>query len=118
MGEPSLSFSALMDVYSLGTVMLEIAEWRALRYIVDSVADVGAENVPISKLAEVQPFLLSSRGKGGPSKLRIKMGDICTSAYLMCLGGKVEGANLGQDGGFEPQASLLGGAGHGVKSGK
>jgi hypothetical protein len=107
MGEPSLSFSALMDVYSLGTVMLEIAEWRALRYIVDSIVDVSAENVPLSKLAEVQPFLLSGRGKGGTSKLRAKMGNIYTSVCLMCLGGKVEEANLGQDDGFELQGSLL-----------
>ncbi|MCJ1304433.1 hypothetical protein MMC08_007245 [Hypocenomyce scalaris] len=107
MGEPSLNFSALMDVYSLGTVMLEIAEWRALRYIVDSVVDVGAENVPLSKLAGVQEFLLSGRGKGGTSKLRTKMGNIFTSVCLMCLGGKVEEENLSQDGRFEPQGSLL-----------
>ncbi|MCJ1297780.1 hypothetical protein MMC08_000568, partial [Hypocenomyce scalaris] len=84
-----------------------IAEWRALRYIVDSVVDVGAENVPLSKLAGVQPFLLSGRGKGGTSKLRTKMGNIFTSVCLMCLGGKVEEENLGQDGRFEPQGSLL-----------
>jgi len=107
MGEPSVSFSAPMDVYSLGTVMLEIAEWRALRYIVDSVVDVGTENVPLNKLAEVRPFLLSGRGKHGTSKLRTRMGDIYTSVCLMCLGGKVEEAGLGQDGGFEPQSSLL-----------
>jgi hypothetical protein len=74
---------------------------------VDSVVDAGAENVPLSKLAEVQPFLLSGRGKGGASKLRTKMGDIYTSVCLMCLGGEVEEANLGQDGGFEPRGSLL-----------
>jgi len=106
MGEPSLSFSTLMDVYSLGTVMLEIAEWRALRYLVDSVVDVGAENVPLSKLAEVRPFLLSGRGKGGTSKLRTKMGDIYTSVCLMCLGGKVEGS-LDYNDRLEPQESLL-----------
>lgn len=107
MGEPSLNFNALMDIYSLGTVLLELAEWRALRYIVDSVVDVGAENVPLNKLAEVQPFLLSGRGKGGTSKLRTKMGDIYTSVCFLCLGGKVEEAKLDQDGGFESQGSLL-----------
>lgn len=106
-GEPSINFNALMDIYSLGTVLLEIAEWRALRYIVDSAVDVGAENVPLNKLAEVQPFLLSGRGKGGTSKLRTKMGDIYTSVCLLCLGGKVEEAKLDQNGGFESQGSLL-----------
>ncbi|MCJ1260868.1 hypothetical protein MMC22_000732 [Lobaria immixta] len=107
MGEPSINFNALMDIYSLGTVLLEIAEWRALRYIVDSAVDVGAENVPLNKLAEVQPFLLSGRGKGGTSKLRTKMGDSYTSVCLLCLGGKVEEGKLDQNGGFESQGSLL-----------
>ena len=107
LGEPSLSFNSHMDVYSLGTVLLEIAEWRALRYIVDSVLDVSSDNVPLTRVADVQPFLLSGRGKGGTSKLRTKMGDIYASACLMCLRGKVEEVNLNRDGGFEARGSLL-----------
>lgn len=45
-----------MDVYSLGTVLLEIAEWRALRYLVDSVVDVDADVVSLKRLSKVQPF--------------------------------------------------------------
>jgi hypothetical protein len=89
LGEPTESFSAHMDTYSLGTVLLEIAEWRSLRYLVDSVVDVGAADVPLSCLAEVQPFLLRGDGKGGTSKLRVKMGDIYTRACLGCLGAEI-----------------------------
>lgn len=31
MGEPSESFSAAKDVYALGTVLLEVGEWRSLK---------------------------------------------------------------------------------------
>src|SRR5208282_5911867 len=33
MGEPSVSFNSTVDVYSLGTILVEIAEWRALKHI-------------------------------------------------------------------------------------
>ncbi|KAI1413516.1 prion-inhibition and propagation-domain-containing protein [Hypoxylon sp. FL1857] len=88
LGEPTTSFNATMDVYSLGTMLLEIAEWRALRYLIDSVVDVTAENVPLSRLAEVKPFLIKGGGKAGTSKLRYRIGDIYTGACLMCLKGE------------------------------
>ena len=90
LGQPSVSFDELMDVYSLGTILLEIAEWRALRYLVESVVDVGAGDVPLDKLAAIQQFLLEGKGKGGTSKLRSKMGDIYASACLICLKGKIQ----------------------------
>jgi serine/threonine protein kinase len=65
LGEPTESFNASMDAYSLGTVLLEIAEWRALRYLVDKVVDVGMEIVSLNRLVEVRPFLLEGKGKGG-----------------------------------------------------
>lgn len=98
LGQPSVSFDELMDVYSLGTVLLEIAEWRALRYLVESVVDVGADDVPLDKLAAVRQFLLDGKGKGGTSKLRSKMGDLYASACLMCLSGTLgEGEHLVAD---------------------
>ncbi|KAF4511873.1 hypothetical protein G6O67_001077 [Ophiocordyceps sinensis] len=88
LGEPTASFRPEMDAYSLGVVLLEIAEWRALRYLVDSVVDVSAADVPLSTLSKVQPFLLRGRGRGGTAKLPPRMGDIYTQACVMCLGGK------------------------------
>lgn len=107
MGEPSRSFTALMDVYALGTILLEIAEWRALRYLVDSVVDPKAQDVPLTTLAEVQPFLLSGRGKGGTSKLLTKMGDIYASACLMCLSGKAGTDRFGAQDDLGTESSLL-----------
>lgn len=90
LGQPTTSFTATMDVYSLGTVLLEIAEWRALRYLVDGVVDVSAENVPLSRLADVRSFLIKGEGKAGTSKLRYRVGNIYTEACLMCLKGEAD----------------------------
>ena len=59
----------------------------------DSVVDVGAESVPLDKLAAIRPYLLSGQGKGGTSKLRVKMGDVYASVCLMCLRGDVDGVS-------------------------
>ncbi|KAF2105054.1 hypothetical protein NA57DRAFT_71250 [Rhizodiscina lignyota] len=93
MCEPSANFDELLDVYSLGTILVEIVEWRALRYLVDSVVDVGADNVPLNQLAGVRPSLLSGKGKGETSKLKVKTGDIHTEVRTMCLSGKAGAEN-------------------------
>jgi hypothetical protein len=93
LGQQSVSFNELMDVYSLGTILLEIAEWRALQYLVDNVVNAGAESVPLDKLAAIRPYLLSGKGRGGTSKLRAKMGDVYASVCLTCLSGDVEGVS-------------------------
>jgi len=92
MGEPTASFDTVMDIYSLGTLLLEIAEWRPLRYLVDSIVNVDAADVSLSKLTMVRPFLLSGRGKGGTSRLRMKVGNIYAETCLMCLSGEFEEA--------------------------
>ena len=88
MGEPSISFDAKMDIYSLGTMLVEIAEWRGLKHIVHSVVNVDDDTVPLSKIGEVKEFLLSGKGKGGTSKLRTRMGDVYNKACIMCLSGE------------------------------
>jgi hypothetical protein len=100
LGAPSESFNACMDLYSLGVVLLEIAEWRALQYLVNSVVNVDEEDVPLSQVAKVRTFLISGQGKGGTSKLRMRMGDIYADVCLMCLRGEISKsavqANLGR----------------------
>jgi hypothetical protein len=90
MGEPSVSFNVMMDVYSLGTILVEIAEWHALKYVVQGVVNVDDDSVPLGKVAQVKPLLLSSEGKGGTSKLRMRMGNIYNRTCMMCLSGAVE----------------------------
>jgi hypothetical protein len=104
LGQPAVSFDESMDAYSLGTILLEIAEWRALQYLLDSVVDVRAESVPLDRIAAVRQHLLSGKGKGGTSKLRTKMGDVYTSVCVMCLSGKfddTEGDDLSEGKGQE-----------------
>lgn len=63
-----------MGAFLLGTVLLEIADWRALRYLVNSLVDVSAERALLDRLAGLEPFLLEGKGKDGTSKMRTKMG--------------------------------------------
>ncbi|TAQ91182.1 hypothetical protein B7494_g565 [Chlorociboria aeruginascens] len=56
LGEPSASFNAI-DAYSLRTIPVDIAEWRALKYIVQSVAYLAQSLVQVSP----QPGSSSSR---------------------------------------------------------
>lgn len=107
LGEPTTSFTADMDIYSLGVILLEIAEWRALRHLVDSVVDVVAETVPLNKIGEVRAFLIAGKGKGGTSRLQERMGDIYASATRMCLKGEVSDMNDAQGGVHSTGLSLL-----------
>jgi serine/threonine protein kinase len=107
MGEPSVSFNATMDVYSLGTILIEIAEWRALKHIVSGIVNVDDSTVPLSKIAHVKPFLLSGKGKGGTSKLRMRMGDIYNRACMMCLSGVWEKPKENPDVQLYPNPTLL-----------
>ncbi|XDG05093.1 hypothetical protein ABKA04_004708 [Annulohypoxylon sp. FPYF3050] len=105
LGDPTTSFSATMDVYSLGAVMLEVAEWRALHYLVGSIVDANAEIVPLTRLAKVRPFLLGEGGKSGISKLRYRVGDVYTAACIICLTGELGNAEVNE---ASSEASLVG----------
>lgn len=89
MGEPSESFSAAKDVYALGTILLEIGEWRSLRNLVERVVDVGKGDISLLQLAKIQPFLLDGSTKGGLATLRFRMGDIYAAVTKMMLSGEV-----------------------------
>ncbi|KAI0895278.1 prion-inhibition and propagation-domain-containing protein [Annulohypoxylon nitens] len=107
LGDPTTSFSAAMDVYSLGTVMLEIAEWRALQYLVGSVVNANAENVPFTQLAKVRPFLLGEGGSFSRYKLRYRMGDIYTAVCMICLEGNINCTEARNSSGVSFEAGLI-----------
>ena len=69
--------------------------------------DVGAVDVPLSRLAEVQPFLLCSDGKGETLKLRVKMGDIYTRACLGCLSADIKEEDAGEGDAFGARPTVL-----------
>ena len=89
MGEPSESFSAAKDIYALGTVLLEIGEWRSLRSLVEKVVDVSRPNVPLDQLAKVKPFLLDEGPRGGLGMLKYRMGEIYARVTKMMLSGEI-----------------------------
>ena len=89
MGEPSTSFSAAKDIYALGTILLEIGEWRSLKSLVEKVVDVGKPDVALNQLARIKPFLLDDGPKAGLATLKFRMGDIYTSVTKMMINGEV-----------------------------
>jgi hypothetical protein len=96
MGEPSESFSAAKDIYALGTILLEIGEWRSLRRLVEKIVDVSRPNVPLDQLALVKPFLLNEGPKGGLGMLKYRMGDVYAQVTKMMLSGVVPPAPQAQ----------------------
>jgi hypothetical protein len=90
LGDSPHTFMANMDIYALGTILLEIAEWRPLRWIISSFLDLDAPNLDPKKLTLIQPFLIEGKGKGGTTRLRERAGDLYFSAVHMCLKGTVD----------------------------
>ncbi|KAL8646333.1 MAG: hypothetical protein Q9226_006904 [Calogaya cf. arnoldii] len=89
MGEPSESFTDAKDVYALGTILLEIGEWRSLSRLVEKIVNVEKGDVALSQLAKIRPFLLDNGAKGGLTTLRFRMGDIYASVTKMMLSGEI-----------------------------
>ena len=89
MGDPSESFSAIKDIYALGTILLEIGEWRSLKSLVEKVVNVGKNDVALSQLAKIKPFLLDEETNGGLATLRFRMGEVYASVTKMMLSGEI-----------------------------
>ena len=85
LGEPSTSFQKHMDLYSLGTIMVEIAEWKALKRLVVKCVDVSKpeKDVPLSAIAAIPRWLLEKKVESGDAKFR--MGDVYGEAIARCL---------------------------------
>ena len=91
MGEPSTSFTASKDIYSLGTILLEIGEWRSLKSLVEKTVDVR-KSVSTIQLAKVRPFLLDESSRGGLAMLKYRMGNVYAAVTEMMLSGDVPDA--------------------------
>ena len=63
LGDPCVSFEKRMDLYSLGIVMVEIAEWCALKTLVRRFVDFTSDgmDVSLSALAGVGPWLVQEK---------------------------------------------------------
>lgn len=106
LGDPSVSFEKYMDIYSLGVVMVEIAEWRALKTLVRKFVDITSDGVdiPLSALAGVGPWLV--REKVGSGAVDFRMGEVFGRAVERFLGDGVS-KDVGVDG-KEPRELLRG----------
>ncbi|OJJ45964.1 hypothetical protein ASPZODRAFT_17394 [Penicilliopsis zonata CBS 506.65] len=76
LGDPSCSYAMYMDLYSLGAVLLEIAEWRPLKHIVRKHIDVADRecDVSLAALAATQDWLVREVVDRG--LLEFRMGDV------------------------------------------
>jgi hypothetical protein len=81
-------YQPLMDLYSLGVVLMEIAEWRPLGTLVKQVIDVKKVTVaPLTQLAEVKTWLcVAACGGKDAVKVDFRMGKKYARAVRMCLG--------------------------------
>lgn len=89
LGNPSTSFEKYMDLYSLGTVMIEIAEWRPLKHVVQKCVDVATKGVGVvslEKIAEVGPWLIKEKVRNGVVDFR--MGEFFGRVVGGFLGGE------------------------------
>lgn len=95
LGEPSMAFEQYMDIYSLGTILIEIAEWRPLRHVVLKHVDVKSGGVPLDKLAGIGKWLNETKVESG--MVAFRMGDAFARAVKKCLGsgdGEGEGSQV------------------------
>ncbi|KAL2417597.1 hypothetical protein ABEF95_011930 [Exophiala dermatitidis] len=88
LGEPSTSFQKHMDLYSLGLVLVELAEWKALKYIVKDCVDVrkqptAAYSVSLNDIAQVPRYLIDHEVKIG--QIQYRMGDTYARQVGVCL---------------------------------
>ena len=89
MGEPSESFCAIKDIYALGTVLLELGEWRSLRSLVKKFVDLEKSDIALIQLARIRSSFLHNSNKGSLGNLKFRMGDVCTSVTKMMLSGEI-----------------------------
>jgi Prion-inhibition and propagation len=85
LGEPSASYAMYMDMYSLGVVLIEISEWRPLKYIIKKHVDVMKQgvDVPLSDLSGIQNWLVENQISNG--QVHFRMGEIYAKGLSLLL---------------------------------
>jgi hypothetical protein len=73
LGDPSTSFGAEMDLYSLGCVFIEIAEWRRLKSLVVKYVDIGRKeaDVSVERIAGIRDWLRENKVENGAVGFRM-----------------------------------------------
>lgn len=88
LGEPSTSFQKHMDMYSLGLVLLELAEWKAMKHIVAKCVEVRKVDsnvgVRLDSIAVIPQWL--DKNVVATGQIKFRMGDIYADVAHTCLG--------------------------------
>jgi hypothetical protein len=97
-GEPSLCFNKLMDIYSLGTILVELAEWRSLKRVVSKKLVIN-EQTSTAETSRVRDYLLEEYdGEGIERNLAFRMGEVYSKVTMSCLKGDfLNGQELTED---------------------
>lgn len=87
LGEPSASFQKHMDLYSLGLILVELGEWKALKHIIKDCVDVRRPDsitvIPLDQIGSVPKWLIRHILETGQIKYR--MGDVYAEVVHICL---------------------------------
>jgi serine/threonine protein kinase len=72
LGEPLVSFDKTMDLYSVGTVLMELTEWRPLKAIVQERVKIRSrQDVPLENIKTVRQWLLENKVGNGSVAYRV-----------------------------------------------
>lgn len=83
LGEPSEAFERHMDAYSLGCVLIEVAEWAPLRKIVRKRIDTSSSEVKLSDVASLHGWLHARYVAEGVAAFRL--GTAFASMLALCI---------------------------------
>jgi hypothetical protein len=99
LGDPSTSYAAHMDLYSLGVVLIEISEWRPLKHIIKKHLDVTKPGVQVSlnEFAGIRNWLVQNQISN--AHVGFRMGEIFEKGVSLLLNGPV-GQEQGEDDAF------------------
>ncbi|KAJ9648633.1 hypothetical protein H2199_001488 [Coniosporium tulheliwenetii] len=85
-GPVSDNYKKAFDIYSLGIILVEIAQWRAIADIIEKMG-LKLKDVSSKKMQEVRERISNEEGLDiYPQNLRFRMGDEYTKVVLCCLG--------------------------------
>ncbi|KAI2993913.1 hypothetical protein CBS147346_10788 [Aspergillus niger] len=76
LGQSCMPFAMYMDLYSLGMVLVEIAEWRPLKHTIKKHVDVtnSVVDIQLQQLIGIQDWLLREQINSG--RIGFRMGDV------------------------------------------
>lgn len=85
-GDSGISYNKTFDIYSLGLILLEIAQWKPLRHIVRKA--VNFKEYVAEDIKAVRGWLLDSDNCAAMTEVAFRTGDIFCQVVQFCLDGR------------------------------